>query len=172
MRINDALNLARDLMKQHNVRPDCGLDLSRGKRTLGYVIWKGTNKIPTVNLSVHFLAILSDEEIRDTILHELAHVISGPGHHHDWYWKSICRKIGCNPERTAKLDRVPDGRYKMQCVCGKTYTKYRSSRTMKSHTYVCGTCKRNDLVWVDSYTGKKMYTPSPLGMLIGVLDRA
>ena len=59
MRINDAFNLAKDLMKQHNVREDCGLALSRGKKTLGYVILKGLNKIPVVNLSVHFLAILS-----------------------------------------------------------------------------------------------------------------
>lgn len=44
-----------------------------------------------------------DEEIRDTILHEIAHALVGKKHNHDAVWKAKAREIGCSGERTHQL---------------------------------------------------------------------
>lgn len=46
-----------------------------------------------------YLAMYKDheEDIKDTVLHEIAHAIVGGKHHHDCVWKACCNKIGCSP---------------------------------------------------------------------------
>ena len=39
------------------------------------------------------------EEIKNTILHEIAHAIAGPHANHGYHWKSACYRIGAKPER-------------------------------------------------------------------------
>ena len=39
----------------------------------------------------------SDAEIRDTVLHEVAHAIAGPEARHGPAWKAIARRIGATP---------------------------------------------------------------------------
>lgn len=160
MRINDALQLAKDLMKEHNVREDCGLALSRGKRTLGYVEWTAPFHIPVISLSAHLIPMISDEEVKHTILHEIAHVLSGPGQGHNWLWKRNCIKIGCSTSRLIPLKSVIEGRYTLKCECGNVWNRYRAGSKMKTRYYICGKCGKDDLVWVDNHTGRQIYQPS------------
>ncbi len=41
------------------------------------------------------------EEITDTLLHEIAHALVGPGMGHNYAWKAKCREIGAKPQRLA-----------------------------------------------------------------------
>ena len=41
----------------------------------------------------------NEEEIKDTVLHEIAHAIAGGNHHHDRVWKDVCNRLGCKPSR-------------------------------------------------------------------------
>ena len=43
----------------------------------------------------------SDAEIRDTILHEIAHALAGPEARHGPEWKATARRIGATPARTS-----------------------------------------------------------------------
>jgi predicted SprT family Zn-dependent metalloprotease len=46
------------------------------------------------------LSQINDEEaVTQTILHEIAHALVGPGHGHDKVWKEKCRQIGAKPRR-------------------------------------------------------------------------
>jgi predicted SprT family Zn-dependent metalloprotease len=61
-----------------------------------------TKKI--ISLSRPLVVLNSEEEVRDTILHEIAHALAWERHgencHHDHRWKAICREIGARPEAT------------------------------------------------------------------------
>jgi predicted SprT family Zn-dependent metalloprotease len=37
---------------------------------------------------------IGEAEVRETILHEIAHALVGPGHEHDSTWRSMYRRIG------------------------------------------------------------------------------
>ena len=46
--------------------------------------------------STKFLRKANDEEIIDTVLHEIAHAIVGPGQGHNLIWKKKAIEIGCS----------------------------------------------------------------------------
>ncbi len=58
----------------------------------------------TIQISKPIFKFLSEAEIRDTILHEIAHAIT-PGDGHGTLWKQCCIKIGANPKRLASIDK-------------------------------------------------------------------
>ena len=49
----------------------------------------------TIALSVSYVLRAPWDDIRDTLLHEIAHAIVGPGHVHDAVWQTTARRIGC-----------------------------------------------------------------------------
>ena len=49
----------------------------------------------TIALSVSFVLQAACDDIRDTLLHEVAHAIVGAGHGHDAVWRTAARRIGC-----------------------------------------------------------------------------
>ena len=56
----------------------------------------------------------SDEDVRDTILHEIAHALVGRTHNHGAAWKTKAREIGCTGERCHRLQFAPP-RYSVTC---------------------------------------------------------
>ena len=46
----------------------------------------------------------AQEDIQDTILHEIAHAIVGPKHGHDKVWKVMASKLGCSAKRCHTLE--------------------------------------------------------------------
>lgn len=56
-----------------------------------------------ISISRPLVALNSEEEVRDTILHEIAHALSWEIHKepcgHDERWKEICVRIGARPDR-------------------------------------------------------------------------
>lgn len=55
-------------------------------------------KTKTIKLSPTFVELNSDEEIINTILHEIAHALT-PKHHHNKFWKRKAIEIGCTGSR-------------------------------------------------------------------------
>ena len=52
-----------------------------------------------ISLSSHFAKVATLKEIRNTLLHEIAHALVGHCHGHDYVWKSKAFEIGCNAKR-------------------------------------------------------------------------
>ena len=88
------------------------LGMDNKKTCLGMCLF-GQRKI---SLSSHFLRgpTCDEKQIRNTILHEMAHALVGPEHNHDAVWKKMALKIGCDGKVKSPMDR-PDATYVLEC---------------------------------------------------------
>jgi predicted SprT family Zn-dependent metalloprotease len=101
----------------------------------------------TIELSLHFVSRNGLEEIRETLLHEIAHALVGPGHGHDALWKQKCLAIGGRPVRCGEAD-MPPGRWQARCaVCGRWFHRHRRPKRLRG--WFCRSCglERGKLEW-------------------------
>ena len=88
-----------------------------------------------ISLSRFYCIKAGDAQVRDTVLHEIAHALAGPKHNHDATWKRIARSIGCTADRCHAVDFAP-AKYIASCIrCGWHQKKNRRLRGG-----VCRTC--------------------------------
>ena len=57
-----------------------------------------------ISFSRKFVTNSSEKDIKDTILHEIAHALVGPTHGHDKVWKEMALKLGCSAKRCHTLE--------------------------------------------------------------------
>ena len=127
--------LAVDLMEQHGL-------LYRGwsfkwdyaKKRAG----RCTYSTKTISLSKYVVQIREESLVKNTILHEIAHALTGPGHGHDRVWQRQAREIGCTGQRCTS-GPMPEGKFVGVCPhCNETFQFHR--RPKKS--YWCTRCYR------------------------------
>ena len=137
----DAMKMAYNLMTKYGIT--CELILGNSKRFLGYATWnwddnKGKYVPKSLELSTYLIALNNEDEVRNTILHEIAHLLTC-GHHHDWVWKMKCREIGCDPKRLNTTANMAKGRYTGVCdKCGKDFSIYRKPKYFNQVHRQCG----------------------------------
>jgi predicted SprT family Zn-dependent metalloprotease len=138
----EARRLALELMARHGLT-GWGFAFNRHKRGMGLCRYATR----TIELSIHLVDRNSPEEVRDTILHEIAHALVGPGHGHDAAWKRTCREIGARPERCGQAD-MPRGRWQASCPgCGTAFSRHRRPKRLRG--WFCPACGpgRGNLTW-------------------------
>ncbi|PCI24387.1 sprT domain-containing protein [Candidatus Peregrinibacteria bacterium] len=93
-----------------------------------------------ISLSRRLTHLNDDEKVKDTLLHEVAHALVGPGHGHNAVWKAQALQIGCSGVRCYTQDVVtPKGKYSATCKnCGATQQLH--SVSWKKHFSSCGPC--------------------------------
>jgi predicted SprT family Zn-dependent metalloprotease len=130
----DAVNLARNLLSDYGL-PSWDVKLNKNKRQLGVC----KESLKRIELSEHYIAMNSSEKVIDTILHEIAHALVGVEHGHDAVWKSMCKKLGCNPNSCEKSAEMPEGDWRAECpTCLKVFTRFRRPKTLSG--FYCTTC--------------------------------
>lgn len=114
---------ANAALKEHGL-DDWQFKLSNHKVLVGQC--KHRNKV--IHFSLYYLERSTWEEVKDTILHEIAHALVGLGHGHDYVWESKCIEIGAKPERLAGEDAKTNAKpnYVIKCPsCGWKLYRYR-----------------------------------------------
>ncbi|HZZ28446.1 MAG TPA: SprT-like domain-containing protein [Pirellulales bacterium] len=134
MQLADAEKLAHELMRQHSLLPRWKFDFDRAVRRFGSC----NERKRLITLSARLTELNSEYEVRDTILHEIAHALVGVRAKHGRKWRRMASIIGCNA-RSCYGDEVqqPPMKFTGRCpTCG--YEVQRSRRRRIS----CGRCDR------------------------------
>ena len=136
--------LAQHLMAVHGLH-DWRFRFNRCKTSLGLCV--PHRRI--IELSIHLVERANPlDEIRDTLLHEIAHALVGPKHGHDAVWRRKCRQIGARPVRCGHAN-MPEGCWQARCrSCGESFDRHRKPK--RAHGWFCKRCgaERGRLVWV------------------------
>lgn len=101
MNVHAAQDMAFRLMSDHCLLV-FGWTFKWNTRKRAYGLCSYRDK--TIQLSKPLTAHMTEAEVKDTILHEIAHALVGPGHGHGKVWKAMARKIGANPQATAATE--------------------------------------------------------------------
>lgn len=132
MELKDAQRLASELMSEHGLK-DWTLVFDSAKSRAG--VCRASRK--QIGLSRHLTVLHSEAEVRDTVLHEIAHALVGSGHGHDAVWRATAVRLGCSGNRCLSEDapRVP-GSWVGECPAGHRRTAHRRPVRVRS----CSEC--------------------------------
>jgi predicted SprT family Zn-dependent metalloprotease len=131
--LKQAYDLARSLLSEYGLG-DWSVEFDRAKRRAG-VCRHGTR---VIGLSAPLTRLHPEAEVRDTILHEIAHALAGPQHQHDDVWRSIALSIGGTGERCVPED-VPRLVGDWTGICGAGHEADRHRRP--DRVLLCRRCE-------------------------------
>lgn len=141
MQLETAETLCLELMKLHGLTPEKKWSFKwlNSKNVAGkckYLRHRHSNEMISgvIMLSRFVTTHHSDEQVRDTILHEIAHGLT-PGHNHDYVWKRKAIEIGCDGKRcynvSEELLEAKKAISKYIGKCGKCGHEFPASRLPK-----------------------------------------
>lgn len=135
MNLGKAKNLAIDLMDEHGLLDNNWyFEFDNCKERFGCCNYYKKK----ISLSKQLTELNTEDKVKDTLLHEIAHALVGIGHGHNKIWKSKAKEIGCSGDRCYDEDVLtPDGKYNYKCPrCNKTINRHRKIKAFLA----CGTC--------------------------------
>lgn len=91
MEIDPARQLAEQLLREHGLH-GWHIVFDRAKTRAGVCRFRDR----VIGLSAPLTRLHSAAEVRDTVLHEIAHALVGPAHKHDAVWRTTAARLGCS----------------------------------------------------------------------------
>lgn len=145
MLLEDAENLALVLMEDHGIGNTWSFAFDRAKQRCGCAKFK----IRTITLSWYYVERNDEADVRDTILHEIAHVLAGAKAGHGRTWQMWAIRVGARPERCATGVDMPEGKIEGVCAPGCTarHTRHRMPPKHMLHGWQCKRCYE-PITWV------------------------
>ena len=142
MKASEAQALANQLMKQY-LSPDWHFMWMNTKRSCA----RCSFRFRLIELNSTYIQFAPDDDIKNSILHEIAHAIAGPAAGHGWAWKIACRQVGCAGDRLARGEHIDNfvmsqAKYVADCPCGVPHIRNRKATGI----YTCSQCK-TPLTW-------------------------
>lgn len=135
MDTRDALDLARALLDTHGLKA-WSVEWDSAKTRAGICRFQEQ----TIGLSAPLTRLHDEAEVRDTILHEIAHALAGPQAKHGPHWRQVARSIGCTGTRctSEQAERIA-GAWLGVCPAGHGVTRHRAPTRVTS----CTQCSPN-----------------------------
>ena len=162
MNVNSAKRLALTLMQEHGLLNEgWSFRFSRGRNQFGRC-WAKRNRFngeliqKGIALSKKLSELNSEEEVRDTILHEIAHAKAGIQEGHGTKWKEVAASIGARPVRCFSTENVViSHKWVGTCAdCGRMWKRHRLTLTQKirgsRHTLCRGEEHNGHVEWKES----------------------
>jgi predicted SprT family Zn-dependent metalloprotease len=131
MDLGDARRLAAELMARHGLQ-DWHFAFDNARARFG--VCRPARR--EIGLSRRLTALSSQDEVANTILHEIAHALVGPEHGHDQVWRATALAIGCDGRRTDDLPEGAEGPWQGRCPAGHVVHQHRRPTRVRS----CGRC--------------------------------
>lgn len=128
--------LGMNLLATHGLAPDWSIAFDRAKMRAGLTNF-GTR---TITLSENMIRTASQEDVRNVILHEIAHALVGPFHGHDDVWRAKALEIGCDGCTYHGLGSFAEPLWTLDCPCGMTHVTRHVLRRDCMATYACKFC--------------------------------
>lgn len=92
-----------------------------------------------ISVSRYIAAKASDDDIHQTLLHEVAHAMAGHAAGHGSTWKRVAESIGCDPSRTHSLETPEDlAPWLGRCPEGHEHVRWRAPASGRE--YRCLKC--------------------------------
>jgi predicted SprT family Zn-dependent metalloprotease len=138
MNLFEARHLAHQLMREHGLA-DWTFAFDHARRRFGSCQYR----VRRITLSRPLTLLNCLEQVRDTLLHEIAHALT-PGDGHGSRWKAKCVEIGAEPrrcytdERVASPPRSP-APYAIGCVRCNWWAE---RRRLTRRKLVCKQCRQ------------------------------
>lgn len=133
MDYGDAAIMARALMEQYGLEK-WGFDFNTNKKRLGVCFFKKQQ----IELSMYYVRANELAEIRETILHEIAHALVGHGYH-DLSWTRKCIELGIPAKRCGSMGCQLEGNWRGTCPnCKRVYHFHRRPQCLNRYCRHCG----------------------------------
>jgi predicted SprT family Zn-dependent metalloprotease len=130
--------MAEQLMRQHGITAKgWRFQFDNAKRRFGVCKYKSK----VIGLSRHLTELNDVDHVKDTILHEIAHVIAGEhgDRGHGILWKMTAKTIGAKPSRCYSSAEVVAPAKPLEVFCGNCGMTKQVFRR-KSKRIACGIC--------------------------------
>ena len=133
MDLERAFEMAEGLVRLHGLS-DWRVEFDSAKRRAG--VCRFDRRV--IGLSAPITRVHSEPEVRDTVLHEIAHALVGPEHGHDAVWKVTALRIGSTGRRCVDSDApAVSGSWVGVCAAGHVKDRHRRPERVMS----CGQCR-------------------------------
>lgn len=140
MELKKAEQLAIELLKKHNLFPNCQFKWINAVCKAGHCRFYFWGSPQHIALSKTIAKVADENFVRTVILHEIAHALAGRGEGHGYKWRRICLSIGGDGKRCYDrelLSNLPEKQWQGVCEkCGRKVERYRK----QSNAFVCGRC--------------------------------
>jgi len=174
MRIEDAKRIFREEMNLHGL-VSWNLEVVNLKTVAGWCQTRRWSENPrmsfgTIALSIPFMEVFDEKEVRETARHEVAHALNNPKNaDHGAEWRKIARRIGSTGKRCVSVDAPKvQSRYTGTCPQGHQYARHRETWNMRIQSHYCPTCwkqykdkQRAYITWFDTHTRRTLNSVAP-----------
>ncbi|HLS26226.1 MAG TPA: SprT-like domain-containing protein [Beutenbergiaceae bacterium] len=146
MDLDEAMSMGRRLLDRHGLE-HWDLRWDRAKRRAGMCRFDTR----VISLSRYLTELHDAEQVRDTVLHEIAHALAGPDAGHGPQWRAKAELVGANPRRTLPPEvPLPDAPWQGRCPGGHEHVRFRRPTRPLSCSRCCPRfCLAHLITWTN-----------------------
>lgn len=133
MELFEVRTLAVELLNQYGLT-GWRVEFDRAKTRAGQCRYRDR----VISLSAPLMRLQGEAEVRETVLHEVAHALAGSSAGHGPAWQTIAMRIGASGNRMLSAKAVPRKDWVGTCPAGHEAHRHRRP----SQPLSCGQCSR------------------------------